>query len=236
VSGRSEDDLRAAFAAKATEAPAASDVARAVNQAVHQGRRRRRPGWLVPAVAAAAAVAVGVPLGIALTSGGNSSHEKAAPAASAQTYAASGSAAASDSARRATPQLPGLGGAGSATCGPSDVTVTIRRSGTGATLTVTSRGKPCELDRLPTVQWPAGATSSTASRPAPKAATGLLAAGASATAVVQSAAACVLPGDVVDVDWGAGPVEVRVEGVSAGTSCSQAGAESVQVGEFDGLS
>ena len=30
MSGRSEDDLRAAFAAKATEAPAASDVARAV--------------------------------------------------------------------------------------------------------------------------------------------------------------------------------------------------------------
>ncbi|HEY7050123.1 MAG TPA: hypothetical protein VH373_23115 [Jatrophihabitantaceae bacterium] len=246
MSGRSEDDLRAAFAAKATEAPAASDVARAVNQAVHQGRRRRRPAWLVPAVTAAAAVAVGVPLAITLTHGGNSSKEKAGgPVAPALPSAGRSSLAAAPppgSARSLTPQLPAEGGGTvQATCRPTEVTVNLRRAGTGATLTVTSRGPVCRLDRRPAVQWPAGgptsgpATSATG-QPVPKPATGLLASGATATAAVRSTAGCMLTGDLVRVDWGAGPVEVRATGASAGPTCTQVGADSVQVGEFSGLS
>ena len=76
---RSEDELRAAFTAKATEAPRAEDVLRAVRREVYQPPVRRR--WLAPAVAAVVIAAIGVPLGIGLSHGNNTSEKKAGNAA-----------------------------------------------------------------------------------------------------------------------------------------------------------
>jgi hypothetical protein len=247
VSGRSEDDLRAAFAAKATEAPAASDVARAVNQAVTRGPKRR-PGWLVPVVTAAAAVAIGVPLAIALSSGGSDSNKRGAAARSPlESVQSSTGAGAGRSAgvvppgeARPSPQAPADGKATQAACRPTDVTVTVRRNATGATLSVTSRGSACRLARMPTVQWPGTGTTysagSSAAQPAPNPPTGQLAPGATATASVRPSAPCQLTGDVVNVDFGAGSVEVHAEGPSAGSSCTPVGVGSLQVSEFTGLS
>ena len=247
MSGRSEDDLRAAFAAKATEAPAASDVARAVNQAVARGPKRR-PGWLVPVATAAAAVAIGVPLAIALSNGGSDSNKRGdaarSPLESAQSSTGLGAGrsagVAPPGAALPSRQLPADGKATPAACRPTDVTVTVRRTATGATLSVTSRGSACRLDRVPTVEWPGNGTTSSAgtsaSQPAPNPPTGQLAPGTTATASVRPSAPCLLTGDVVRIDWGAGPVEVRAEGPSAGASCTQVGAGSLQVSEFTGLS
>ena len=246
--GRSEDDLRAAFAAKATEAPAASDVARAVNQAVARGPKQR-PRWLVPVAAAAAAVAIGVPLAIALSNGSSDSNKRGDAAGSPLESAQSSTGVGAGRSAGVVPpgaalpsrQLPADGKAtpGGA-CRPTDVTVTVRRAATGATLSVTSRGSACRLARVPTVQWPGnGTTSSTgssASQPAPNPPTGQLAPGATATASVRPSAPCLLAGDLVRVDWGAGPVEVHAEGPPAGSNCTPVGAGSLQVSEFTGLS
>jgi len=72
---RSEDDLRAAFTAKADDAPAADQVLRAVRRAASRRPDRRR--WLVPVIGVAAAAAVGVPLALAVSHSSNTSSRKA---------------------------------------------------------------------------------------------------------------------------------------------------------------
>jgi hypothetical protein len=196
---RSEDELRAAFQQKAAEAPPAADVLRAVRarEAAPRVRRRR---WLVPAVAGAAAIAVGVPLGIALShqpstgtkkSAGGAQHE-ASPALprGGESRAASRGAATAELARAPI-------------CRPTDVTISVQPD----SLRITSRGVTCQLARVPSVQ--SGATV-----PAPTGSYGTLTPGATATAPLRWTGSCgAATGGVIRIDWGAGPVEVHVAGV-----------------------
>jgi len=237
---RGEDELRAAFTAKAAEAPRAEDVLRAVRRAVYQPPARRR--WLAPAVAAAVVAAVGVPLGIGLSHGSNTSEKKAGDAA-----VSAGSAPAGGSVGTA----PRAASLADSVCRPDDVTVTVRRDATGAaTLTVTSRGTACRLDRVPRVQWIDNGTAvdaqpesavpgpSDPSVPSAKAAgqLGVLPAGSSATATVRWAGACgQTAGDVVRIDWGAGTVEAHA-GAESHRTCSQETNPVLRVSAFTGLS
>jgi hypothetical protein len=214
---RSEDELRAAFQQKAAEAPRAADVLRAVRgrEAAPRVRRRR---WLVPALATAAAVAVGVPLGIALSHPSSTGTKKGAGGAQQETAAgaplsrAQGSAGGGQAPQRAT---------AAAICRPADVTVRLQ----GATLIVTSRGVACELARVPA----AGVAGRT--MPKPSGQFGLLAAGATATATLRGEGLCAALGGLLQVDWGAGPV--RVPGTTTRPSCLQVG--TLQASAFTGL-
>jgi hypothetical protein len=246
MSRRGEDELRAAFAAKATEAPPADDVLRAVRREVYTAPRR--PRWLVPAVAAAAAVAVGVPLGLGLSGSDSGStkgagdHAERAPGQSGTFGERSGTSAGPGAAK--VPSAPAAAGAdaASAVCRPSDVTVTVRRDTAGATLTVTSRGAACRLDRVPQVQWADdGAYRSTpesdsGGKPRSADQLGVLPGGATATATVRSTGPCGEPaGDLVRVDWGSGPVEAHA-GAGAQRSCAQPSTQVLRVSAFAGLS
>ncbi len=158
---RSEDDLRAAFAAKATQAPKAEDVLRAVRRATRPRPSRLR--WLLPAVGAAAAVAVAVPIALSV------SHSNTGSAK--QNAAAGGAADASKEAgRQAAPSAPGAMSANNGVCRPDQVraAVTVRRDAgvERATLTVTALAD-CRIARVPRVTWN-GATAS-AAVPAPAA-------------------------------------------------------------------
>jgi hypothetical protein len=228
VTRRSEDELRAAFAAKAAEAPRADEMLRTVRRDVTKRPSRRR--WLVPAAAVAAAAAVAVPLAVGLSSehGGN---------AAQRGQAAAGSAASSGEKVPA----PAAAGSGGGLCRPTDVTVAVRQTTTGATLTVTSRGAPCSLARVPQVVWPSSeydARSQGAGLPPSDSATaprGTLRGGATATATVTWAGRCPPSDDVVRVDWGAGPVQVRTTPATA--NCPMmGGGPPPHVGAFAGLS
>ncbi|HEY3087261.1 MAG TPA: hypothetical protein VGJ59_04275 [Jatrophihabitantaceae bacterium] len=211
---RSEDELRAAFQQKAAEAPHAADVLRALR--AHEGAPRVRRRWLVPAAAfATIAVAVGVPLAIALSH--PSTNEKVGGGAQPETAAAGprvpeSSAAAGGQA----PQTTGV-----AICRPADVTVALR----GAVLTVTSRGAACELARVPAVGLAGRAM------PKPPGRFGVLAAGATATSTLQGQGRCAALAGPLQVDWGAGPV--RVSGATTLPSCLPVGA--LQASAFTGL-
>ena len=237
---RSEDDLRAAFAAKAGDAPAAERVLRGVRQAESPRPPRRR--WLVPAVGVAAAAAVGIPLALAVSHSPHSSTNAdnragAPPAPRAPSAAAGGPGAGSVPSQQAA--------AGGGVCRPGDVTVTLRRDGDAAQLLVTSHGTPCQLARVPNLQWSNGSTtyrSSDERTPAGKAALadlGLLPAAATATAPVQWAG-CGLPnGRVAYVDWGSGPVKVVVGAPTPAASCSEVPGPAdptLRVGPLTGLS
>jgi hypothetical protein len=242
---RSEDELRAAFAAKATEAPQAEDVLRAVRREVYRPPARRR--WLAPAVATAVIAAIGVPFGIALSHGNNTSNEKAGSAGGAM----SASSPAAGAAAGTAPQAARLA---DSVCRPGDVTVTVRRDAAGAAiLTVTSRGTACRLDRVPRVQWtdngtaidaqpesavpgPSGPSGSSGSSAKAADQLGVLPAGSSATATVRWAGACGQPaGDVVRIDWGAGTVEAHA-GATSQRTCSQQAKPVLRVSAFTGLS
>lgn len=251
---RSEDDLRAAFQAKAADAPRADDVLRAVRRETFRPPRRR--AWLVPAAAVAVVAAIGVPLGIGLSHGGET--KKAGPAAAgslghtssapqgrsaggAAENSAGGAASADASANASVGSRPNAAeAAGAAPCRPDQVTVAVRRGVDEATLSVTSRSAACALDRVPLVQWtdahrtyaaaPGPSAEQVPGQPAP--ATGVLAAKATATAALSWTGDCTGPsGDVVRVDWGAGPVEVH-----AGATSGCAGLGGLRVGAFTGLS
>ncbi|HEY3718230.1 MAG TPA: hypothetical protein VGL39_27200 [Jatrophihabitantaceae bacterium] len=246
---RSEDELRAAFAAKATEAPQAEDVLRAVRREVYRPPARRR--WLAPAVATAVIAAIGIPLGIGLSHGNNTSEKKAGDAAmGASSGAGSGSAAAGRSAGTA----PRAARLADSVCRPSDVTVTVRRDAAGAAiLTVTSRGTACRLDRVPRVQWtdngtaidaqpesavpgPSGPSGSSGSSAKAADQLGVLPAGSTATATVRWAGNCGQPaGDVVRVDWGAGTVEAHA-GAETQRTCARQTKPVLRVSAFTGLS
>ncbi len=198
---RSEDDLRAAFAAKATQAPKAEDVLRAVRRATRPRPSKLR--WLLPAVAAAAA----------------------APAAMS---------------------------ANNGVCRPDQVraAVTVRRDAgvERATLTVTALAD-CRIARVPRVTWN-GATVGAVPAPdaggtrsgsgAPRTATadryGLLAAGATATAIIAATDPCsARAGDAVQVDWGAGEVELHATGAAPRCEAPAQPAR-LNIGPFRGLS
>jgi hypothetical protein len=213
---RSEDELRAAFQQKAAEAPRAADVLRAVRarEAAPRARRRR---WLVPALAGAAAVAVGVPLGIALSHPSSTgTHKSAAGAQHGTAAAVSPSRAEGSAGGPGAPEATSV-----AICRPADVTVRLQ----GATLIVTSRGVACELARVPAV--------GVAGRPMPKPARrfGVLAGGATATATVRGEGRCAASGGLLQVDWGAGPVQIP--GTTTLPSCLQVG--TLQASAFTGL-
>jgi hypothetical protein len=220
VTRRGEDELRAAFAAKAAEAPRADDVMRTVRREVTKQPSRRR--WVVPAAVIVAAAAVAVPLALSGEHGGSAQRGRAA----AQSAAASGEKA----------PAPAAAGTAGALCHLGDVTVAVRQTTTGATLSVTSRGPACALARVPQVVWPSSLYST--ARPQSEPATGergTLRAGTTATATVTWAGSCPPVGDVVRVDWGAGPVEVHTTPVPA--TCPMVGAgPPPHVGAFVGLS
>lgn len=212
---RDEDELRAAFQQKATEAPRAADVLRAVRarEAAPPARRRR---WLVPAVAGAAAVAVGVPLGLALSHSPDTATKKSAAGAQAESTipaprrAASSAAGGAQAAPEARP---------APICRPADVAVIVEEN----TLRITSHGAACQVARVPTVQE-AGTV------PAPTSAFGTLAPGATATAPLHWNGSCGTAGvGVIRIDWGAGPVPVPAAGV-AEAACAAA-----SVGPMTGL-
>ena len=144
---RSEDDLRAAFAAKATQAPKAEDVLRAVRRATRPRPSRLR--WLLPAVGAAAAAAVAVPIALSV------SHSNTGSAK--QNAAAGGAVDASKEARgQAAPSAPAGMSADNGVCRPDQVraAVTVRRDAgvERATLTVTALAD-CRIARVPRVTW-----------------------------------------------------------------------------------
>lgn len=216
---RSEDELRAAFTAKAAEAPRADEVLRAVRRQVTKRPSRRR--WLIPAAAIAVAATVAVPLAVALSSehGGSAQRGRAA----AQSAAGSGEKA-----------PPPAAGAAGGLCRPGDVTVAVRQTAAGATLTVTSRGRACLLARVPQVLWPgSGYAAQPQSEPATRE-RGVLPARATARATVRWAGRCPPSGDVIRVDWGAGPVEVHTTPVPS--TCALASGPPPDVGAFSGLS
>ena len=243
---RSEDDLRAAFAAKATQAPEAEDVLRAVRRATRPRPSRLR--WLLPAVAAAAAVAVAVPIALSVS---NSNTGSAKP-----NMAAGGGVDASQKAERAaSPSAPAAMSADIGVCRPDQVraAVTVRRDAgvEHATLTVTALAD-CNLARVPRVTWN-GATvrvaepgvtapdaSAQATSGAPGRATtnpyGRLAAGATATAIIGATDQCsARAGDAVRVDWGAGEVELHATGATRRCEASAQSAK-LNIGPFSGLS
>jgi hypothetical protein len=212
---RGEDELREAFQHKAAEAPRAADVLRAVRAREAAPRVRRR--WLVPAAAfGSIAVAVGIPLAIALS---HPSNEKKGSAGGPQPETAAAGPRVPESSAAAGGQAPRTTGV--PICRATDVTVTLR----GAVLTVTSRGAACELARVPAVGL--------AGRPVPKphGQFGVLAAGTTATATLQGRSRCAALAGPLQVDWGAGPV--RVSGATTLPSCLPVGA--VQASAFTGL-
>jgi hypothetical protein len=220
---RGEDELRAAFQQKAAEAPRAADVLRAVRAREAAPRVRRR--WLVPAAAfTTIAVAVGIPLTIALShsstekKGAGGAQPETAVAGAASSPAAAGGSAAS---RQAGPNETAPQATGVRICRPADVAVTLR----GAALTVTSRGAACELARVPAVGL--------GGRPMPKprGRFGVLAAGATATSTLQGQGQCAAPAVALQVDWGAGPV--RVSEATTLPSCLPVSA--LQASAFTGL-
>lgn len=214
---RDEDELRAAFQQKAAEAPRAADVLRAVRKREAAPPARRR--WLVPAVAGAAAIAVGVPLGIALSHSPSSDTKKSAGGAQAETAIpaprrAESSAAGAQAAPEGTP---------APICRPTDVTISVQPDA----LRITSRGVACRLARNPSVL--VGATPAAVPTASPGD-FGTLAPGTTATAPLRWTGSCATPsGEVIRIDWGAGPVEVPANGVTA-AACAAA-----SVGPMTGL-
>lgn len=212
---RSEDELRAAFQHKAADAPPAADVLHAV-RAREAGPPVRRRRWLMPALAGAAAIAVGVPLGIALSQSSNPVTKKSAGGgAQHQTPLA---------VPRSLPSAAEGGGQASAAeasaiCRPADVTVSVQPT----SLRITSRGVSCRLARIPSVQ--SGATMSTPAR-----SFGTLPPGGTAIAPLRWTTSCRAgTGGVIRIDWGAGPVEVHPAGVPEGFCAPPS------VGSFAGL-
>jgi cytoskeletal protein RodZ len=198
---RNEDELRAAFQQKASEAPRAADVLRAVHarEAAPRVPRRR---WLMPAVAGAAAIAIGVPLGIALTHTPSAEKKSSgggqAEAASGGTrYAeSSGAGAQANPEARAAP-----------ICTRGNVTVSVQAN----MLRIKSGGVACQLARVPSVQ---AAATPGATPPAPAHKSGTLLPGTTATATLRWNGSCAARSDgVVWIDWGAGAVEVHAAGV-----------------------
>jgi hypothetical protein len=93
--------------------------------------------------------------------------------------------------------------AGAAICRPADVTVSVQPTA----LRITSRGVSCRLARVPSVQ--SGATV-----PAPARSFGTLPPGGTATAPLSWTTSCrASAGEVIRIDWGAGPVEVHPAGL-----------------------
>lgn len=246
---RTEADLRAAFAAKATEAPNAADVLRAVRRA------ERRPGprrWLLPATAVLAAAAVAAAIPLMLTGGdSNTKAERGAaqPAAGAGGAKSAPGGATSDQASSRVNQAPAtqFATAGSV-CRADQVTTHVivghQAGALRATLTVTARTATCTLSRVPQVIWDgavvkaAAEPSTTAGGSAPQRKVtdfGQLPAGATATAVIAATNPCdVGAGDTVTVNWGAGPVTVKATGA---VQCVAADSTpGLSVGPFAGLS
>lgn len=250
---RSEDDLRAAFAAKATQAPRADDVLRAVRRATRPRPSRLR--WLLPAAAAAAAVAVAVPLALSLSDSNHGSEkapEKAAGAGDARTQF------------HAQP-APSAMAADNAVCRPDQVRAAVKvRRDAGverATLTVTALAD-CTLARAPRVTWngatvradgalaPAdsargssgsagsgGSNGSGGAAQRPENQYGRLAAGTTATATIAAADPCTArSGDAVSVDWGAGAVELHATGAAPACASPARPSPQLSVGPFTGLS
>jgi hypothetical protein len=246
---RSEDDLRAAFAAKATQVPEAEDVLRAVRRATRPRPSRLR--WLLPAVAAAAAVAVAVPIALSVNDS-SSGPSKKAPARAAggagldtTTYAKG----------EAAPSAPAAMSAASGVCRPDQVraAVTVRRDAgvEHATLTVTALAD-CRIARVPRVTWngapvptavpgvtaPDASAQATSGAPggAPTNPYGRLAAGTTATATIYAAGQCsTASGDTVRVDWGAGEVELHATGAAPRCEAPAQSAK-LNIGPFSGLS
>jgi len=243
---RSEDDLRAAFAAKATQAPKAEDVLRAVRRATRPRPSKLR--WLLPAVAAAAAVAVAVPIALSVSDSNVGSTRHAPNAA-----AGAGLDASKEASQQAAPSAPAAMSADNGVCRPDQVraAVTVRRDAgvERATLTVTALAD-CKIARIPRVTWngatvpaavPAPAAGDTQrSSGAPSEATtdpyGRLAAGATATATIAATDQCsARAGDAVRVDWGAGEVELHATGAAPRCEASAQPAK-LNIGPFRGLS
>jgi hypothetical protein len=244
---RSEEDLRAAFAAKATQAPKAEDVLRAVRRATRPRPSKLR--WLLPAVAAAAATAVAVPIALNV-SDSNGGPSKKAPARAA---GGAGLDTSKEARSQAAPSAPGAMSANNGVCRPDQVraAVTVRRDAgvERATLTVTALAD-CRIARVPRVTWngapvpaalPAPASGNAQHRSgAPSEATtdsyGRLAAGATATATIEATDQCsTRAGDAVRVDWGAGEVELHATGAAPRCEAAAQPAK-LNIGPFSGLS
>ncbi len=255
MSKRTEDELRAAFAAKATEAPQAHDVLRAVRQAEQSAHsRRNRLRWLVPAVAAAAAVAVAVPLVIS----GNGASKKSAdvnvnqraasaggthaPASSPRVPGATHDQSAKGAEAKPAPSQPRL--APNSLCQPQDVTATLTvADATNATLTLTARTQACSVLRVPSLRWDSALARpdtplvpDSASASLPSGGSGRLAGGATATALVHGNALCssAVP-RVVQVNWGAGDVTVSLTGATAGKCVPGEKPLDLRISAFSGL-
>jgi len=175
----------------------------------------------MPAVAGAAAIAVGLPLGIAL-SHSSRSEKKSGGAAQGETAAANGryseSSGAGAGAQRNAPEATAA-----QICSRAAVTVSVQ----GDTLRITSRGAACQLARVPSVQ--AGATPG-AMTTAPAREFGTLLPHTTATAPLHWTGLCTTrTGRVIRIDWGAGPVVVHAAGLPE-ASCGAA-----SVGPFHGL-
>jgi hypothetical protein len=247
---RTEDDLRAAFAAKAEEAPNAADVLRAVRQA--ERPRRTRPRWLVPAVAAVAVAAIAVPLALHAndTANKHGAEKAAAPSANAgsggtafDTQSTPGARKAPENGAAAGSASPPKAALATTVCRPDDVMATLTvTDATHAVLVLTARGTACSISRVPTLRWasvparPEAISAKTSASLPSGVGLGRLAEQAVATAQVHWTGACASPtGRTVQVDWGAGVVEVPLT-ETATASCTSAGKPAgLTIGAFNGL-
>jgi Protein of unknown function (DUF4232) len=186
---RSEEDLRAAFRLAAQDAPSSEDVLAKLRAAQAPDpfaparvKRSRIRQWLPIAAVAAVVIAIAVPVGFAISDGGNGSSSSASDAFAAPGKAAAPGASSAGASSAASGEIvePGSGGAvggptdtapvnpivpsptsAGALCLPTDVTLTLTwtSSGSGLVGTLTANntgGIACDLAVKPAI-YPLGA-------------------------------------------------------------------------------
>jgi hypothetical protein len=254
---RTEDDLRAAFALAAQEAPATDGVLARLRAAEHPpvtaARRSRFPRWAPIAAAAAVVIAVGVPIAI-VQAGGSSKTSSASSSGSAKFSApsAAASGAAGDSAVSGPAHsAPGLvspnekAPSAGVVCQPGDVALALTWTATSSGLqgTVTARNTSsiaCDLAVKPSVypldakrvRLPVQNIMSAEGYAGPS----RLLPNATASSTITWPSWCGAKADSgAQIDWGVGPVTVTVTGPTT-PSCVSGQSANISSGWFSPLS
>jgi hypothetical protein len=213
---RTENDLRAAFAAKAEEAPRADAVRRAV--ARRYADRRARRHWTLSMATLTAVVVVAAAGCFALIRYGGDSMKSGSSAGSGGGLS------------QKAPAVSGAAGAAEPVCRPADLALSLgwRRAATGlvGTVTAVNHGRTaCDLAVRPTVRpiSAAGtvlavATLNPAGRPA---GARQLLPDARASAAISWPAWCGPPaGHLAQIGWNGHFVQVRVTGPATTPGCA----------------
>ncbi len=250
---RTEDDLRAAFTLAAQDAPSTQDVlgrlATSERPAGRAVRRSRDRSWWPIAAVAAVVLAVAVPVGFAVSNGGNSSKSSSSIAGGADLAkapaASSGSAAGGPMNLSPVAPVPPVVASGGPLCQLTDVALTFTWTSTGSGLkgALTAHnisGIACDLAVKPAI-YPLGTNrvrlevTNVVTAEGYAGPTDLLP-NANASSTITWNSWCGSPADNgVQVDWGAGPVTVTVQGPTT-PSCVGGKSGSISSGWFGPLS